>query len=253
MDISQNESGAPEQDQETTAVSDVQTNQEQTEPEAPKTFTQQELTAVVGKELAKAQRKWDREQAARAVGVQRPIAPPNPTQFTSQEAFVDALVDFRADQKVAQREAQQQHVQNDAAYEKRVEAAMEKYDDFEMVGKLPKDGGPSITDHMAEVIKASDIGPEIAYHLYKNIPDSRRICGLPPLQQARELGKIEASLTMNPPANKVTSAPDPINPIGSRSTSVKVSTSDPRSDKTHSDSGWIAQRNRELKQRAQQG
>ena len=35
------------------------------EQEASKTFTQEELDAIVGKRLAREQRKWEREQAQR--------------------------------------------------------------------------------------------------------------------------------------------------------------------------------------------
>jgi hypothetical protein len=38
--------------------------------EAPKTFSQEELDAAIGKRLAREQRKWEREQAARAAEMQ---------------------------------------------------------------------------------------------------------------------------------------------------------------------------------------
>ena len=40
-----------------------------------KTFTQEELDAAIGKRLAREQRKWEREQAARAAETQARKAP----------------------------------------------------------------------------------------------------------------------------------------------------------------------------------
>ena len=59
--------------------------------EAPKTFTQEELDAAIGKRLAREQRKWEREQAAKFAETQAKQAPkevPPADQFESPEAYV---------------------------------------------------------------------------------------------------------------------------------------------------------------------
>lgn len=224
--------------------SEVQGAPGDTESE-PRVFTQEELDAKVGERLAKERRKWHREQV-QAAEQQRVSAtqPPQPNQFPNAEAYLDALSDHKADLKIAQREQAKQRTQADSTYHEREEEARTKYTDFEQVAySLPKDGGPAISNEMAEVIKASDLGPEIAYHLGQNVSESFRIYNLSPLQQAREIGKIEANLMANPSTKNASSAPNPIKPVGSRSSSPAADTSDPRSD-SMSTRDWIEKENK---------
>jgi hypothetical protein len=102
---------------------------------------------------------------------------------------------------------------------------------------------------MAETIQYSDIGPDLAYWLGTNPKEADRIARLPPLMQAREIGKIEVKLADNPPVKKTTSAPTPISPVTARSSgSPSHDTTDPRSIKTMSTSEWIeAERNRQIR------
>ena len=102
---------------------------------------------------------------------------------------------------------------------------------------------------MAETIQASDIGPDVAYFLGANPKEADRISRLSPFLQAKEIGKIEAKLSDNPPAKKTTSAPAPIAPVTARSTGgTAYDTTDPRSIKTMSASEWIeAERNRQIR------
>ena len=213
------------------------------EAEAPKTFTQEELDAILSKRLAKEQRKWERELAARAAEEPRAQqGPPRPDQFASFDEYTDALADYKADQKIAKQEAQKRHSEVEATYADREEEARNKYDDFESVAYNPN---LRVTSEMADVIKASDIGPEIIYHLGSHPKEADRISRLSPLLQAREIGKIEASLNANPPVKKASSAPDPIKPVGSRASTPKYDPTDPRSVKTMTDKEWIEARNRQ--------
>ena len=227
------------------------------EPQEPKTFTQEEVDAVVAKRLAKAERHLRRElqqqQAATQEQRYQPTSEaPKPADFQSATDFVEALAEWKADQKIAEREFKQQQSKVEMSYADREETARDKYADFqEVVYAHPKDGGPAISEYMAAAIKDSEMGPEIAYHLGKNVAESRRIFDLSPIAQAREIGRIEAKLSAKPdPVKKVVSVPEPIKPVTPRSTSVSVSTSDPRSLKEYSDSDWIAKRNRELAKKA---
>jgi hypothetical protein len=70
-----------------------------------------------------------------------------------------------------------------------------------------------------------------------------------PLSQAKEIGKIEAKLTADPPVKRTTSAPQPISPVNARSSgSPSHDTTDPRSIKTMTTSQWIeAERARQMK------
>jgi len=214
------------------------------ESQEPKTFTQDEVDSLVGERLAKAQRKWQREQARIAESEDRraPTTPPDPDHFNDVDSYADALAVHKAAIIIAQREQQAQRSEIDSTYSEREEDARTKYKDFEQVAYNPD---LRITPEMAEVIKASDLGPEIAYHLGSNPSEAARISHLSPLSQARELGRIEAGLGVTP-TRRSSSAPDPITPIGSRSSAPSYNTSDPRSTKM-SPSDWINQRNKELR------
>ena len=239
---------------EVTAAPEVVDDGTPGEVEPPKTFTQEELDKIIGEAKAKTERKIRRElEQAQVAEAARPVhvAPPQPEQYATEADYVEAVIDYRAELKIAQRETQQRQVEANMTYGDRAEAAREKYPDFDMAHKLPADGGPSITDYMADVIKGSEQGPEIAYHLFKNREESRRISALSPLQQAMEIGKIEARLNTGPQVKKASSAPAPINPVGSRTATPNYDVSDPRSTKSMSDSEWIAARNKQIAKRAQ--
>jgi len=211
-----------------------------------KTFTQDELDAAIGKRLAREQRKWERDQAARTA--EKQISPEIPAydQFATPEAYADALAERKAEELVAQREQRKQRDEIVDAYHEREEDARSKYDDFEQVAYNPN---IHITNAMAETIQASEIGPDVAYYLGSNPKEADRISRLAPLFQAREIGKIEAKLASDPPVKKTTSAPAPISPVTARTSgNPAYDTTDPRSVKTMSTSEWIeADRQRQLK------
>jgi len=207
--------------------------------EATKTFTQEELDAAISKRLSRERRKWDRENATNATPAQPPVngTELNPADFADNDAYVDALADQRAQRIVEDRERKKQTSEVVEAYHTREEAAREKYDDFEQVAYNPK---VPITEPMAEAIRASDIGPEVAYYLGSNVAEAARIAKLSPFVQAKEIGRIEATLASAPPVKKTSSAPAPIVPINSKSSGAPViDTTDPRSIKSMDTSTWI--------------
>jgi hypothetical protein len=218
---------------------------------APKTFTQEELDAAIGKRLAREQRKWEREQQrkaeeAQAVRSAPPADLPPVDQFESPEAYAEALAYRKAEELLAQREQAKQQAALLEGYHEREEQAREKYEDFEQVAYNPN---LRITNVMAETIQASDIGPDVAYFLGANPKEADRISRLSPFLQAKEIGKIEAKLSDNPPAKKTTSAPAPIAPVTARTSGATAyDTTDPRSTKTMSVSEWIeAERARQMR------
>jgi len=211
-----------------------------------KTFTQEELDAAIGKRLAREQRKWEREQAARQSVPVAPKEMPSIDNFESTDAYAEALALRKAEELLAQRDRQKEQAEIVEAYSEREEKARDKYDDFEDVVYNPK---LRITDVMAETIQYSDLGPDLAYWLGSNPKEAERIARLSPIMQAREIGKIEVKLSDNPPVKKTTSAPTPISPVTARSSgSPSHDTTDPRSIKTMSTSDWIeAERNRQIR------
>ena len=236
----------PVPEQEATAA--PETVVETPEVEAPKTFSQEELDAAIGKRLAREQRKWERDQAQRAAETQivRSPAATSVEQFENPEAYAEALAYQKAEELLARREAAKHQSQVLESYQEREEVARDKYDDFEQVAYNPK---LSITNVMAETIQSSDIGPELAYYLGSNPKDADRIARLTPFMQAKEIGRIEAKLAAEPPMKRTTSAPAPISPVNARSSgSPSHDTTDPRSIKTMTVSQWIdAERARQVK------
>ena len=211
-----------------------------------KAFSQEEVDALIGKRLAREQRKWEREQAQRSVEKQVvPADLPSPDQFQSPTDYAE-FIRAEADKLVQQREAAKQQSQVLESYQEREEQARDKYDDFEQVAYNPN---LPITNVMAETIQHSDIGPDLAYYLGSNPKDADRISRLSPYLQAKEIGKIEAKLADNPPVKKTTSAPAPISPVKARSTGAPShDTTDPRSIKSMTTSQWIeAERARQIK------
>ena len=212
--------------------------EEQSQP--AKTFTQEELDAAISKRLAREQRKWERDQQAKLAEMQaRQPAPKDLSvdQFETPEAYAEALAVRKAEELLAAREAQRQQAQVLDAYHEREEEARGKYDDFEQVAYNPR---VPITDVMAETIRSSDIGPDVAYYLGSNVKEAERIARLSPFLQAKEIGKIEVKLASNPPVKQTTSAPAPISPVIARNSgNPSYDTTDPRSIKAMSTSEWI--------------
>jgi len=233
---------APASESEATAAPIAETTRpEDQTTETPKSFTQEELDAIVGKRLAREQRKWEREQAQRTVSTAPSELPP-PDQFDSVETYAKAY----AEQMLREREVQKQRSEYVEAYHDREEDARGKYDDFEQVAYNPN---LRITTVMAETIQTSDVGPDVAYYLGSNPKEADRISRLSPILQAKEIGKIEATLVSNPPVKKSSSAPTPISPVTARSSGAPAfDTTDPRSIKTMTTSEWIAaERARQVK------
>ena len=239
---------------EVTATTDQATNapevaEQSNETPEEKKFSQAELDAMIGKRLAREQRKWEREQQAKQAEMQAkarvPAELPPADQFESPEAYAEALAEKRAQELIAQRETAKRQSEIMEAYHDKEEEVRGKYDDFDQVAYNPN---LPITDVMAETIRASEIGPELAYHLGNNPKEAERIARLSPFLQAKEIGKIEAKLADAPPVKKTTSAPAPIKPVSARVTnSGIVDTTDPRATKSMSDSEWIeAERRRQI-------
>lgn len=245
------EAEAPAPELDATAAPEAvvnETPETSAEPETPKTFSQEELDAIVGKRLAREQRKWEREQAQRFAEQQARQQPTDlrPEQFETYDHYAEALAERKAEELLTRREAERQQQAMLDQYHDREETARDKYDDFQQVAYNPN---LPVTEYMAQSIQASDVGPDVLYWLGTNPKEAARIASLPPILQGKEIGKIEASLSSNPPARRTSTAPAPINPVTARASGAPVhDTTDPRSVKSMSTSEWIeAERLRQIK------
>jgi hypothetical protein len=230
-----------------TEVEKPETTEVPEQKPAERVFTQAELDAEIGKRLARAQRKWEREQASKSQPASSAATDVPPIdQFESPEAYADALATKKAEELIAKREQAKQFVELREAYHDREEVAREKYDDFEQVAYNPR---LRITDAMVEAIHASDVGPDVAYYLGSNPKEADRISRLSPTLQGAEIAKLEVKITSSPPVKRTTAAPSPITPVTTRSSSApSYDTTDPRSTKALSVSEWIeAERQRQIR------
>ena len=153
---------------------------------------------------------------------------PNDPTFKTYEEYLEALTDWKTEQKLKARDAKQARAEAESkqaekldAWAKRVEAirAEPEYENFDDVLRTADE--IQVPAAIGEVILDSEVGPQLAYWLAKNMGEYQRIAALGPLAAARELGKIEAALTKpaepaQAPKPKVSSAPKPITPVGGR-------------------------------------
>lgn len=136
--------------------------------------------------------------------------PPREDQFDDWDAYQAAVIDWRVEQRLAAREQSQQRESLLRTYEERAAKAKERLPDYDIVVTDPT---LTITPLMAEVIRESDVGPEVAYHLGTNRSEAQRIAALPPHRQAAELGRLEARLSQAPaPAPATPRNPPPAPP-----------------------------------------
>lgn len=159
-----------------------------------------------------------KEQQERKVG-----DAPNPDDYEFGEAdskYIADLAIYHADRRFEQREAQAQLMREveeiETGWKTRTgsEEFKAKYPDFEeKVTRGADRGAWDCSPVAAVVLKSSEVGGDVAYHLATNPAESKRIAALPPMEQVRELGRLEGRfMTEAKPkvaAPTVTQAPPP--------------------------------------------
>jgi len=245
-----------------TASVDAASTSEEAKPEV-KTFTQDEVNDITAKRVARSERKIKREldelraELSRMRPVVEPQTPakPTPDKFATTEEYVEALAAFKAEeivsrkftdvQRQTQEHARAQQAQAVAdTFAERQDSAREKYADFDEVAFNPR---LPISDAMAETIRESELGCELAYFLGKNPQEADRIAKLSPFLQAKELGRLETKL-QDVPVRKPSAAPAPITPVKAKDTGPIVDLDSPDALKRLGTTGWInAQRERAMR------
>ncbi len=141
---------------------------------------------------------------------------PNPDDYDfgkSDERYIEAVIDYRVEKgldKVRNGVAQDLQVQaSERAWEAKQDAARSEFADYDEKVTAGAHNWPCSPD-MAEAIRTSDVGGKLAYHLASHPEEARRIVGLNPYAQVREIGRIEAALEGDASAPvKTTNAPKP--------------------------------------------
>lgn len=191
------------------------------------------------------EKEYWRQEALRAQTNAKPTEPAKPimdtstrpkaSDFATHDEYLESLVDWKADQKIAainskrqQDEAKNQVQTKFQTHNARVESFKETHEDFdetmENVNTIP------MSLAVQESILDSDHGPEMMYALASDPKEFKRICSLPPLQAAREMGKLETKFiksTSTTPETKTTRAPKPVTPVRTRGVGVVKDLNDP--------------------------
>lgn len=119
-------------------------------------------------------------------------APPREEQFATYEQFEEARIAHLVEQRLQTAREIEEQGRVARSFEERVVKVRDTLPDYDLyVG----DPNLPITPLMAAVIRESEVGPEVAYHLGKNRSEAQRIADLPPHRQAAELGRLEAKLS----------------------------------------------------------
>lgn len=172
------------------------------------------------------------KQPEKPIEPQKPAAKPKAEDFQSYEEYLDARDAYVEQQAIAKAQEKLEHKQAETKARERAQAALKgwnersaafrsEHDDFDdVLGSVAVE----IPAAMQQIFVEADQGPALAYELAKNPAELERIAKLPPMAAARELGKIEAKLTApkapEKPQQKVSQAPDPVNPVGGKGAPV---------------------------------
>lgn len=183
---------------------------------------------------------------------------PDPAKFETHSEYFEALTDWKTEQKLNERDQklEKSKIENEQkktvqTYQERAKAFAEKNADFDEA--LADVDDIVISPAVRDIILTSENGPELAYELAKNRDEFARICKLPSLAAAREIGKIESRLTPKSSSEKteskkITSAPKPLAPVG---TGGKGSTPKSIFDPNLSQSEYERLRKEQIKKRRQ--
>lgn len=208
--------------------------------------------ALKGAGESKPEPKAETAKAADEVGK------PNPETFETHAEYVEALTDWKIEQREKARAAESRKAQLETEQQtlvkshlERVKSFKESTDDFDDVVSGVDD--VLISPTVRELILTSENSPALMYELAKNREEYERINKLPPLAAARAMGLIEAKLSKaskeaKPEPKKLTSAPKPIEPVGSKGGPVEKSIHDVAAHGSQAE--YEAIRRKQLKQRA---
>ena len=156
---------------------------------------------------------------------------PTPDAFETHEDYVEALTDWKLEQKLSDRDMKQREKEVKTEQQRRVETHVERVKTFMAEHKDFNDLMDNVDDIpmslvVQDIILESERSAELMYELAKHRDEYAAICKMPAIQAAREMGKFEAKYLSASTEKettkqiKSTKAPQPITPVGSRSTNA---------------------------------
>ena len=119
--------------------------------------------------------------------------------YTYRKADSEAKAEAAKAEAEAAAEADRSVVNED--WREEVERAKARLPDFEQVAF-----SAPISDAVADLVMSSDMSTDVAYHLGENHAEARQLAQLVQVDAARELGRLEAKLSMPGPQPKTTKA-----------------------------------------------
>lgn len=128
------------------------------------------------------------------------------TDWTQQQIAAGVRQTLQSEKQTQTAEASK------SQFEERMTAFQQKTPDAKVTFGAPWVGKP-LDDGAGQLIVASDIGPQILYHLLKNPDKAARIVRSSPIQQAAAIGRLEVELKAPAPRARTQSqAPPPPEP-----------------------------------------
>lgn len=134
-------------------------------------------------------------------------------RVASNEDQAETLTESKAAAESAEKAARQRAAeQAQAAFSAEAAEARKRYADFDAVVFNKGPDAPNISPAVVELILFSDYPADVAYAVASDRALAARLSAMPPIEAARELGRVEARMTAPKPRIE-TKAPDPISPV----------------------------------------
>lgn len=167
-----------------------------------------------------------------------PSGKPSADNFETHADYIEALTDWKMEMRDKSKAQEQEKSKLESEHKTRMESHFERVKSFaestEDYAEVVDGADIQFSAAAVEVITSSELGPQMIYELAKDRKEAERIAKLSPIAAARELGKLEAKLSLKasepekkPEQKTITKAPKPIEPVGTGRTAVTKSLDDP--------------------------
>jgi hypothetical protein len=211
----QAEDSAPEERTEDEILSSEDTEPE-TAPEADKPdkrsrAAERRIAQLIReKEQLKGQLALSQPKAPAAITVQDdPQGPPDPQQYQD-------VVSFKVAEALYLRDQQAKHADFQARSKRLLQEHPDLPDLIAQDAQRVQQGVSTSNPTVAQIVRDSDVGPQVWYHLLSNPEEAQRIARMDPVGTARALTKIELKYqndSEDAPGPKVSKAPKPLTPV----------------------------------------
>lgn len=184
-------------------------------PKKPNRVSAKERIAELTRQKREAEK---RAEAAEAKLKAAETPAPKRSDFTDADEYENARAKWaaklaRGDDAKHEAEAAKAEVAQAkaAAWTEQRTEILTRHADFDtVINAVP---GDVFTQSVADAILESEMAADVAYVLAKDLSRARKFAAMTPLQQGREIGRIEAELAPKP--RKLSSAPPPVETVGS--------------------------------------